>query len=176
MKPLALKVMSIIGLVLATLGCCSLAYGEETLNLELLCEGKAEMTFEDPSMAKGYENMRKLFGDVAGLNLIFPGLDKSENFSERVSIKNNSVGKLRLGVSETKIFIREETQIKVKKEGVTVTGDLDRLTGKFEIKILLSTELLDQVVKSDTLLSEIGVNGISAKGSCKKLDPKKKLF
>ena len=176
MKPLALKAMSLAGLVLTTLSCNNLAFGEETLNFELLCEGKAEMTFEDPSMAKGYENVRKLFGDFAGLNLIFPGLDKSETFSERVSIQNNTAGKLKLGVSDTKIFISKETQIKVKEEGFEVTGDLDRLTGKFEIKILLSTELLDQVVKSDTLLSELGVNGVTLKGDCKKLDPKKKLF
>ena len=52
------------------LSACTNAYGEEILNLELLCEGKAEMTFEDPNAAKKYENMREMFGDAIGFNLL----------------------------------------------------------------------------------------------------------
>ena len=75
MRTLALKVLSIVGLVVVTLGGCTNAYGKEILNLELLCEGKAEMTFEDPNAAEKYENMRKIFGDATGFNLL-PELDR----------------------------------------------------------------------------------------------------
>ena len=153
---------------------CTNAYGEEILNLELLCEGKAEMTFEDPHEAEKYENMRKMLGDAIGFNLL-PGLHK-RHFSERVSIKDNTFDKMKLRVSDTKIEISEEARIKGEQNGFTVSGDLDRLTGKFEIKILLSKENLDRVTESEPLLLEMGLKGISLTGDCKKLDPKKKLF
>lgn len=174
MKTLALKVMSIVGLVVVTPGGCTNAYGKEILNLELLCEGNAEMTFEDANAAEKYENMRKLFGDAIGFNLL-PGLS-SQNFSERVSIKDNTFHKTKLRVSDTKIEISEEARIKGEQNGLTVSGDLDRLTGKFGVKILFSKEILDRVTESEPILVEMGLNGISLNGDCKKLDPKKKLF
>ena len=56
-KPLALKVMSIVGLVLATVGCCSAAYGKEILNLELLCEGSWEVELNMLDKSGGHEQL-----------------------------------------------------------------------------------------------------------------------
>lgn len=47
MKPLALKAMSIVGLIFNTVGCCSAAYEKETLNLELLCDGVEKKVYDD---------------------------------------------------------------------------------------------------------------------------------
>jgi hypothetical protein len=162
-------------ILISGLSSCSNAHGQENLNIDLFCEGKAELTFEDPNTIKGYENFRELFGDATGLKLL-PGLNLSENFSERLSIKNNAVGKLKLRVFETKIYISAESQKEAKENGFSITGDLDRLTGKLEFKILLSKARLTEYFQANFLLEELGVNGVSLKGDCAKLDPNKKLF
>ena len=40
MKPIALRVISMVTLVVLSVSSCSLAFGKENLNLKLLCEGK----------------------------------------------------------------------------------------------------------------------------------------
>jgi len=104
MKPLALKVMSIVGLIFTTLGCCSAAYGKETLNLELLCDGVAKKVYDDPekeSAAAAGKAMAQLF---------FEGLANAatNQFSERFSIQDNKLllkNDVGLKVADTAIYL-----------------------------------------------------------------------
>ena len=162
MKPLALKVMSIVGLIFTTLGCCSAAYGKETLNLELLCDGVAKKVYDDPekeSAAAAGKAMAQLF---------FEGLANAatNQFSERFSIQDNKLllkNDVELKVADTAIYLDKKVSLDDKTE--LVAFDLDRLTGDFEM----------EVHNADIELGE-GVVGMRLSGSCKKLDPKKKLF
>ena len=99
MKPLALKLLSIVGLVLATLGGCTNAYGKEMLNLELLCEGNVGVELNESNMPKEGKGYERLF-----LSLIMAqvGNDTIE-FSERLSIQGNMLGEMPLKVTETYI-------------------------------------------------------------------------
>ncbi len=97
MKPLALKVVSIVGLVVVTLGGCTNAYGKEILNLELLCEGNVGVELNTLDKSKDYE---RLF-----LRLLLATAIENDTieFSERLSIQENMLGKMPLQVTETLI-------------------------------------------------------------------------
>jgi hypothetical protein len=80
------------------LSACSTAYGEEVLNLELLCEGTASFEIGLSEEGQGFEKLLN--------GLIASEISKTkEEFSNRLSIKDGMVGKIPLEISETYIEV-----------------------------------------------------------------------
>jgi len=185
MKPLARKAMSIIGLVLATLGCCSLAYGEETLNLELLCEGSWGVELNMLDKSGGYE---QLFLDF----LMAEFENGKKEFSERLSIQENMLDEIiPLQVTETSIVadfnefpedVREDFDAAVGEVGEVQAANvsIDRLTGKIEgrFEFKFDEKYLQSYTKDNLIILEVVkmLRAFTIEGQCEKLVPKKKLF
>ena len=148
------------------LSACSTAYGEEVLNLELLCEGTATPQFNDPEMARLYK-----------LKQMVPATMVDNKFVERLSITDNKFEFFELAVTETKIEVKADNEVMemAASMGVKLSGSLDRLTGALRAEVLFtSEELLSELSESNSKI--LGMVGVIVTGQCTKLDPKKKLF
>ena len=148
------------------LSACSTAYGEEVLNLELLCEGTATPQFNDSEMAERYK-----FRQMVPTTMV------DNKFEERLSIKDNKFEFYELAVTETKIEVKADTEVMemAASMGVKLSGSLDRLTGALKAEVLFtSEELLSKFSESNSEI--LGMVGVVVTGQCTKLAPKKKLF
>ena len=185
MKPLTLKVMSIVGLILTTEGCCSAAYGKKILSLELLCEGSWGVELNMLDKSGGYEQLFLSFLMAEFEN------DKKE-FSERLSIQENMLDEIiPLQVTETSIVadfnefpddVREDFDAAVGEVGEVQAANvsIDRLTGKIEgrFELKFDEKYLQSYTKDNLIILEVVkmLRAFTIEGQCEKLDPKKKLF
>jgi hypothetical protein len=148
------------------LSACSTAYGEEVLNVELLCEGTLTPQFNDQEMADRYKFRQML-----------PTTMVPNKFKERLSIKDSMFLFFPLNITETKIEIdtQNEALKTMASQAMRISGSIDRLTGALDAEVLfISEEFITKYMKDN---SEIpGMIGVVATGQCTKLDPKKKLF
>ncbi|MDA9825621.1 hypothetical protein N9D03_08345 [Alphaproteobacteria bacterium] len=148
------------------LSACSNAYGEEVLNLELLCEGTFSPQFNDPKMADRFK-----------FRQMIPTTMVPNGFKERFSIQDNMLLFFPLNVTETKIEIdaQNEAVKTMASQAMQISGSIDRLTGALDAELMFtSEELISQFME---ISSEIpGMVGVIATGQCTKLDPNKKLF
>jgi hypothetical protein len=166
------------------LSACTSAYGEEILNLELLCEGKWRIKLNSPDLEDTYA---KIFQD-----LIWAEFQKrEETFSERISIKDNALGsskKIPLRVTDTEILL-DSTNLpsrlkkKFEAEGygfklVSIYASIDRLTGKLDARMEVDATGITTDKSEEKTVADIIklVKAFEVDGQCQKLDPKKKLF
>ena len=165
------------------LSACSNAYGEEVLNLELLCEGKWSFELNLPEESNEAETLLKglIAAEIEG---------RTQDFSERLSIQNNMLGDAPLKVTETSISadiksmpndLKKDFYAEAALEGIEVVAaeaSIDRLTGKLDGNFEVKRSANDTESNIEGVLGELVkmVTGIKIKGQCTKLDPKKKLF
>jgi hypothetical protein len=158
------------------------ANADEKLDLELLCEGKATYSFGALKTEDGLELL-------LASGIISEMESEGVEFSERLSIKNNKLGKVELTVTDTLIetpnlFEDSELVIAAAKDtGFEIskfTGSIDRLTGRLDARIEFSAvdtsrfEGSSAIPIIETVWSSL--EGVDVSGQCMKLDPKKKLF
>lgn len=134
---------------------CSTAYGEETLNLELQCDGVL-------SVHSSAQEILSLFG---------ANTTNEEPFSTRLSIKDNFLGSKgpRLKVTDTRIYLPEKAEMpEAEWSGTLEVFEIDRLTGALDMKVIVAKPAKDTVEGVPVTAR------IDAK--CEKLDPNKKKF
>ena len=85
----------------------------------------------------------------------------SDPFSERISIVNNTFNGFSLVVTDTTIYLEQPTEME--NGGVLESFSIDRLTGQHKISLTITLED-GRMEKGDV------------KATCRKLDPKKRLF
>lgn len=161
----------------------------ERINVELICNGDVQPIFSDTSALTEYETQKKLFEGMLGFSfmpsgeeLLAEGLKEGfggkSSFSQHFVINDNKLGfddtpagkGMQLTISETRIEFDKNTTEQFVREIPTVSeihGGLSRLTGSFEINLILDEAARDP---------KIPVSGLRIAGSCSKYDPKKKLF
>ena len=176
----------IASVLLVTFGfsACTSAYGEEILNLELLCEGKWRIKLNSPDREDTYA---KLFQDLIWAEF----QRREETFSERISIKDNALGsseKIPLRITDTEILLDSTnlpSSLKKKFEAqgygfklVSIHASIDRLTGKLDALMELEpTRITIDTLKEKTIIDIIKlIKAVEIEGQCQKLDIKKKLF
>jgi len=134
----------------------------ENLNLELLCEG----TIAPADTAN-------ISGQMSELEPLAKLMLGAVDFEKRVSIKNNEIQnlyskKIQLSVYDTSIELHETVIEMFAAEGVEISGNLDRLTGALNVRLIAPQKLVDE--------NGGGADNLSIQGTCQKLDPTKKLF
>ena len=107
--------------IVVGLSSCKIAYGQEVLNIELLCEG----------YAKDSESLLP------------------RPFKERISIENNQIQDwnsytIPISVSDTTIGVSSELKEILAADGIEVYATLDRLTGLLEIQVDAPKEIVEQ--------------------------------